>query len=230
MSKPLERSLQQLKRSLLSLATVVEEQCRDSLRAFEECDGQLAEIVIERDNEVDMIEVDIEEECLKVLALYQPVAFDLRFVVAVLKMNNDLERIGDLALNIAERAVSLCERRLPPVETRLSEMGELAVDMVKRSIDAFINNDIGLARQVLAIDRQVDALHRDHFEVIKESIIKYPDNALDFIQLLSVSRYLERVGDQATNIAEDIIYLVEGEIVRHRHSETGYVAEPSVEI
>ena len=230
MSKPLQRSLQRLKRSLLSLATVVEEQCRDALRAFHSGDEQLAEIVIERDNEVDLMEVDIEEDCLKLLALYQPVAFDLRFVVAVLKINNDLERIGDLALNIAERAAALSNKKLPDNSTQLTEMGEVVVAMVKRCIDALINKDIELARQILAMDIKVDELHREHFGAIKESIIQHPTHALDFIQLLSISRYLERIGDQTTNIAEDIIYLVEGEIVRHRHSETGYNGGHPVEI
>ncbi|MCB0344760.1 MAG: phosphate signaling complex protein PhoU [Bdellovibrionales bacterium] len=230
MSKPLQRSLQQIKRSLLSLATVVEEQCRDALRSFHHSDEQLADIVIERDNEVDLMEVDIEEDCLKILALYQPVAFDLRFVVAVLKINNDLERIGDLALNIAERAVALSSKKLPETTTQLESMGEIVIAMVKRCIDALINRDIELARQILAMDVKVDDLHREHFETIKEAIIAYPVHALDFIQLLSISRYLERIGDQTTNIAEDVIYLVEGEIVRHRHSETGYNGALGVEI
>ncbi len=222
MSKPLQRSLQQLKRSLLSLATVVEEQCKDALRSFHNSDEQLAEIVIERDNEVDLIEVDIEEDCLKILALYQPVAFDLRFVVAVLKINNDLERIGDLALNIAERSAALSKKNLPETTLQLDVMGDLVIGMVKRCIDALINKDIELARQIMAMDVKVDQVHRDHFEAVKQAIIEYPVHALDFIQLLSISRYLERIGDQTTNIAEDVIYLVEGEIVRHRHVETGY--------
>ena len=216
MSVHLEIAIHRLKKILVGLAATTEEQVRDSVQAFHSRDEERAKSVIAKDTVVDQMELDIEEECLQTLALYQPVAFDLRFVVAVLKINNDLERIGDVAVNIAERAVSLCERNAPRETLNFDEMERLTFEMLKGCIDAFIASDIERARQIWEMDSFVDELHAANYRRLDELMAKYPEEASVLIQHLSLSRYLERISDLATNVAEDVIYLVEGKIVRHR--------------
>jgi phosphate transport system protein len=162
------------------------------------------------------MEVGVEEDCLKILALHQPVAIDLRFIVAVLKINNDLERIGDLAVNIAERSAFLSKH--PPVGLSLGliEMVDKVQDMLKHSLDALIGLSSGLAQEVCASDDAVDAMNRQMYIKIQDAIRKNPEQLESLIHLLSVSRHLERIADHATNIAEDVIYMVEGQIARHR--------------
>jgi phosphate transport system protein len=171
--------------------------------------------VVDGDAAVDQTEVDIEEDCLKLLALYQPVAKDLRFIITVLKVNNDLERIGDLAVNIAERALFLCSQ--PPVQAPfdLAEMRTEALAMLKKSLDALMRQDVALARQVRTSDDKVDDINREIYSKISAAIRANPDHVERLLSHLSVSRHLERIADHATNIAEDVLYLVEGEIVRH---------------
>ncbi len=223
MSEHLHKALEDLKRQILSLSALVEESVRKAVRALEDRDERLAEEVIEADPEIDIAEVDLEEECLKILALYQPVAIDLRFIVAAFKINNDLERIGDLAVNVAERAQYLATHE--PVETAFdfAGMAEKARDMVKTSLDALVNLDAGLAREVCAADDEVDAMNRRMYLQVQDGIRRQPERLEALIHLLSVSRHLERIADHATNIAQDVIYMVEGEIVRH-YAER-YIAE-----
>jgi len=219
MAKQLPRQIDALKQKILFVGTLVEEAIAKAISALINRDGNLANTVIEADAEIDRMDVDVEEECLKILALYQPVAADLRFVVAVLKINNDLERIGDLAKNIARRVVSLanCERFDMPVDFR--GMATRAKSMVKESLDALVNADTSLAQKVRRSDDEVDTQRRAIEKQIKEQIAAQPDRADDLLQLASVARHLERIADMATNIAEDVIYLVEGEIVRHHRGE-----------
>lgn len=216
MSVHLEIAIHRLKKILVGLAATVEEQVRDAIKAFHGRDAALAEEIIKRDDNVDRIELDIEEECLQTLALYQPVAYDLRFVIAVLKINNDLERISDVAVNIAERVVSLCEKKAPRETLNFHEIEQRALDMLKGCIDSFIGPDPERAREICRSDREVDRLHSANYRRLDELIVKYPDESSVLIQHLSLSRYLERIADLTTNIAEDVIYLVEGKIVRHR--------------
>jgi phosphate transport system protein len=161
------------------------------------------------------MEVDIEEECLKNLALHQPVAKDLRFLISVLKINNDIERIGDLSVNIAETALFLNLRKKiePPFD--LSKMADLVKNMVKKSLDALLQENVALAKEVLAEDQEVDEIHRNAYPIVTKDILEHPESADSYIRMLSVSRYLERIADYATNISEDVIYMVEGNIVRH---------------
>ncbi len=162
------------------------------------------------------MEVEIEEDCLKILALHQPVAIDLRYVVAVLKINSDLERIGDEAVNIAERAAYLATH--PPIDLALDfkGMASKAQSMVSRSIDALVNLDPAVARQVRIADDEVDEMNRYMYKLIQDYMAGNCDRVTESVHLLSTSRHLERIADQATNIAEDVIYMVEGEIVRHQ--------------
>jgi len=216
MPKHLERELEKLKKRILSLGAKVEERLRMAIKAIETRDGNLANQVIKADHEIDEMEVDIEEECLKVLTLHQPVAIDLRFIVSVIKINSDLERIGDLAVNIAERAAFLATQRKLDFLFDFPGMAEKAQSMVKKSLDALVNLDSRLAWEVFASDDEVDAMNRDMFIQVQNGIQKNINWMECLIHLLSASRYLERVADSATNIAEDVVYMIEGEIVRHR--------------
>ncbi len=214
----LHKALDRLKQDILSLGAVVEEDVRKAVQALDKRDPALAEEVIERDIDVDQAEVNLEEECLKTLALHQPVAIDLRFIVSVLKINNDLERIGDLAVNIAERALYIAEHDETEVPLDFDEMARLAQQMVKDSLDALVNMDADLARQVCAADDDVDAINRDMYMEVQQNIRRNPEHLESLIHLLSASRHLERIADHATNIAEDVVYMVGGEIIRH-HAE-----------
>ncbi len=217
MSVHLQHEIADLKKQILALGALVEDDVSQAVRAVAQRDIRLAQSVIDRDSVVDQNEVGIEEECLKILALHQPVANDLRFIIAVLKLNNDLERIGDLAVNIAQRAVFLCGQLPCDIPFNLAEIAEQTQSMLRQSLDALINLDLKLARQVGANDDVVDNLNRQSFERIKGVIRQSTEHLDSLIALLSVSRYLERIADHATNIAEDVIYLVEGRIIRHQH-------------
>lgn len=211
-----ERELEKLKKRVLSLGAEVEESVRLATKSLQTRAGDLAEKVIEGDLHVDHLEVDLEEECLKILALYQPVAIDLRFIVAVLKINSDLERIGDLAVNIAERATFLATQKPREVPFDFLAMSEKAQDMLRKSLDALANLDANLAYKVCASDDEVDDMNREMYKLVQDAIRKHPAQLEYLIHMLSVSRHLERIADLATDISEDVIYMVKGEIIRHR--------------
>lgn len=218
MAKLFEKELEKLRRKILNLGSVVEDLVFKAVKSVEQRDSTLAQTVFNSDNEVDQIEVDVEEECLKILALHQPVAIDLRIVIAVLKINNDLERIGDLACNIADRAFALASCKKINVIFPFTQMAAKVKQMLHESLVAFVNLDAGLARQVCSSDPEVDAIHKGVHKLIEDNLKLAPDDANIFMYYLSVSRNLERIADHATNIAEDVIYMVDGEIVRHAHS------------
>jgi phosphate transport system protein len=216
MSKHLERDLNNLQRDLLALAASVEEAIHKAIRALQERDTQSAQEVIEGDNQIDQEENLIEEECLKILALHQPVAVDLRRIAAALKINNELERMADLAEDIAERALALVKPPHLPIPDKLQRMTDLTTTMVRQSLDAFVNLDARQARRVCRLDDEID---RYNVEIIEETIKvmqKSPEMVNPGLSLFSATRHLERIADHATNIAEEVVYLVEGEIIRHR--------------
>ena len=220
MSVHLKREIDNLKQMMIAQCSTVEEHLWQAVKAVENRDSTLARQVIDRDFEIDRKEVDIEEECLKMLALYQPVAIDLRYIITALKINNDLERIGDLAVNIADAAEYLADH--PPVEIppTLETIAERSQSMVHLSIDALVNLDCPLAYRVRHSDDIVDNLHEQVAEYVQMQIRRHLDQLESLIHLLSVSRNLERIADHATNIAEDVIYLVEGHIIRHKKVDT----------
>ncbi|MCD4763616.1 MAG: phosphate signaling complex protein PhoU [Desulfobacterales bacterium] len=210
-----QRELEKIKKRILSLGAMVEERVRMVIKALELRDADIAERIIKSDHEIDEMEVEIEEECLKILALYQPVAIDLRFLTAVIKINNDLERVADEAVNIAERVRVIAKRQRLDIPFNHSLMAEKSEYMLKKSLDAFVNMDVDVALRVCALDDEVDNMMNEAYDVVKHAIGKHPDRVSYLINLLLVSRHLERIADHATNIAEEVIYLVEGEIVRH---------------
>lgn len=214
-----QREIENLKKLILSLGAIVEEQIQRSLLALERRDTELADEVISRDREVDSLEILIEEECLKILALYQPVANELRFVVAVLKMNNDLERMGDLASNIARRARYLSKKEKIDLISEFRNIGSKVQQMVKKSLDSLVNMDIGLAREVLIADDEIDKLTKQTLKKTINLIEKDPDLAKEYFSIRSISKNLERIADSATNIAEDVVYLCSGEIIRHQSDD-----------
>jgi len=218
MAKQLPRQIDGLKQKILFVGTLVEEAIAKAISALINRDRGLANSVIEADAEIDRMEVDVEEECLKILALYQPLAADLRFVVAVLKINNDLERMGDLAKNVAKRVVFLagCERFDLPIDFR--GMATRVQSMVKQSLDALVSSDPVLAQCVRKADDEVDALRKTIEKQIEQQIADHSDRTKQLLALSSVARHLERIADMATNVAEDVIYMVEGEIVRHHRT------------
>lgn len=215
MSKHLVRDLDNLQRDLLHLAASVEEAIHKAATALQDRNTILAQQVIEGDHQIDMGENHVEEECLKILALHQPVASDLRRIAVALKINTDLERMADLAEDIAERAIHLAglpEIRIPQ---KLQRMTDLATSMVRQSLDAFVNLDARLARLVCRLDDEVDRYNAAIIEDLIETMQQSPNNVESGLSLFSATRHVERIADHATNIAEDVVYLVEGEIVRH---------------
>jgi phosphate transport system protein len=210
-----QREMEGLRRSVLSLGARVETAIDASVDALVRRDEELARSLIRTDAEIDRMEVEVEEECLKLLALYQPVAGDLRLIIAVLKLNNDLERIGDLAANIAKGALRLVNQDPVPVPPDFPTLSKMAKSMVRRSLDALVNGDADLARQVCADDDLADALRLKLAQYLKTEMARLPGQIEPHMTLFMCASNLERIADAATNIAEDVIYLLEGRIVRH---------------
>jgi phosphate transport system protein len=178
-------------------------------------DVATAEQIIKMDFEINEMEVEVEEECLKVLALHQPVAVDLRFLIAVIKINNELERIGDQAVNIAQRVGVIAKRRDFNFEFDYLPMAQRAESMLRMSLDALVNLDVDLAFKVVTQDDAVDQINKEAYDRIKNAMAQNPGHMGYLINLLLISRHIERLADHATNIAEEVIYLIEGEIIRH---------------
>ncbi len=216
MSKHIRREIAALKKEILGLGAAVEEILYKAVKSLEERDKALSEQVLEEDSAIDQMEVEIEEDCLKVLALHQPVAIDLRLIISILKINNDLERVGDLAVNIAERSAFLATREKIDIPLDFMKMADISRDMLKKSLDALVTEDPKIAHDVCGMDDEVDAINREMYMTIQEGIRSNPARLESLIHLLSVSRHLERIADLATNVAEDVIYMIEGEIVRHK--------------
>ena len=219
MTRHIERQIDQLKQKILFVGTLVEEAISKAITALINRDIALAQRVMTSDAEIDRMEVEVEEECLKILALYQPVAADLRFVVSALKINNDLERMGDLAKNIAKRVGQLARGQQIDLPPEIRTMAMQAQEMVKESLDAVVNGDTALARHVREQDDAVDEGRQRIRERVLRGITETPEIAESLMRINSVSKHIERLADMATNIAADVIYMVEGEIVRHRASD-----------
>lgn len=213
----LQRKNEILKNKLVSLATMVEESVKLAVKAIRERDSKLSASVIDGDKDIDRIEIEIEEDCLEILALHQPVAMDLRFITGVYQIINQLERIGDLAVNIAETALLLASETPLNIPSDYYFMAEKTQNMLKNALDAFVNMDDALAARVLADDDEVDMMKHKLHSNFEERLVTELERRHALTHLFLVSRHLERISDHSTNIAEDVIYMVTGEIVRHGH-------------
>jgi phosphate transport system protein len=218
MSLHLKQDLDEARVSLLKLSGMVEDMIALAVKSLMLRQGILASEVVRRDSDVDRAEVRIEEDCLKMLALHQPVAADLRRVTTMMKVNNDLERMADLACNIAQRADSLCTHPEFPIPNGINEMATMVTRMVRASLDAFVSNDSAMARSVIVMDDPLDAKNVQVIGFLAESIQKDPSQVEAALHAFSASRHLEQIGDLAVSIAEDVIYMVEGVIIRHRQA------------
>jgi phosphate transport system protein len=219
MSVHLQMEIERLKKTLLGLCALVEDQVQMAVRALLERNVEMAHAVEQRDKDIDHREIEVEEECLKTLALHQPVAIDLRFIIAALKINNDLERIGDLAVNIARKAISFTEETRMDIPFDIGGMWEKTQSMLRDSLDAMVNMDAAEAAKVCKRDDEVDQIKYQIRVAVEERIRREPDKVRPLLRLLAVSRNLERIADCATNIAEDVIYMAEGRIIRHGLSD-----------
>lgn len=214
------RDLESLHRDVLSMCAIVEEIIHKAVDELGQPDSQLAENLRKQDDEIDRWDVKIEEECLKLLALHQPVAGDLRRIAAVLKITGEMERIADLGVHIAERSEGLGGFPNLRVPDRLKQMAQVAMDMLHRSIDSYVELDSEVARRVIREDDLVDQMNREIIDELVETMKRSPEMVEPALHLFSASRHIERIADHATNIAEDVVYLVEGAIIRHGTDST----------
>jgi phosphate transport system protein len=224
-----EKEMVKLRKQLMQIVALVEESVRKAVVAVDTRDEDLANEVIKNDDEIDRAEVELEEGCLKILALHHPIATDLRYVVACMKINNDLERIGDLAVNIAQRAISISSKKEEKTPINFSVMMSKTQEMLVKSINSMIGLDPVAAEEVRCLDDGIDELNREMYKEIIKMIKDKPKRTKYFLHLLGVSRQLERIADYASNIAEDVIYLTKGKIVRHSHLSVAEDADESAE-
>ncbi|MCK4518639.1 MAG: phosphate signaling complex protein PhoU [Candidatus Omnitrophica bacterium] len=215
MERHFDEELSGLKSQLLKMSALVEEAISRSVKALVERKAELVEEVIKSDEVINMLEIEIDELCLKLLALYQPAAVDLRFVCSAMKINNELERIGDQAVNIAERAREVIKEPLLKPLIDIPRMGLLAQKMVKDAIDALVNKDDALAGDVCRRDDEVDSLNNQIFRELLTYMIEDPKTITRAVELILVGRHLERIADHATNISEDVIYFLKGKNIKH---------------
>lgn len=220
MTRHFEMEIDQLRTMLIRMGSLVEGQIDCAVKALVQGDMGLVRLVMERDKIVDEYDNTIDEKCMKIFALTQPVAIDLRLLMAALKINNELERIGDIAVNVCERVESLMAYPGVVTKTRLTEMAEAAREMMKLAIDSFVNNDPGLATKVLESDDFIDQLDRDTFRSMTKVMRESPELIEPAVHMVILSRHIERLADHATNIAEDVIFLVKAKIIKHGGYET----------
>ncbi len=216
MPKHLQREIENLKKLFIKYSGLVEKNVANAIESVMKLDGDSASEVIELDGQIDQMEVLVEEECLKILALHQPVAIDLRFITAVLRINNDLERIGDIAVYIARRTKYLIRKptshKLPE---KFKEAAGQAIDMLSKSLDSLMQLNVELAADICEADDKVDSICNEIYDDIKDLMKKHPEDIDSICNLLVLPSKVERIADHATNIAEDVIYMVDGEIIRH---------------
>lgn len=215
MYRHFEDELQQLKEKLLRMSNLVEEAISMSIKSLVERDAGLAQRVLDQDDLIDGLEIEVDELCLKLLALQQPQARDLRFIAGSMKIVNDLERMGDLAVNIAHRSLDLLKVPLLKPLIDIPRMAKSAQGMLKDSLNAFVNNDVQLAKEVCRRDDEVDQLNVQIFRELLTYMLQDPSSVQRAVDLILVAKSLERIADHSTNIAEDVIYIVEAKVVKH---------------
>jgi phosphate transport system protein len=215
MHRHFDDELKSLKEKILRMGGLAEEQVQGALRALVERDSDLARKIIENDHRVNALDVEVDEDCLRLLALQQPTARDLRFITTAMKISTELERISDLAENIGERAIELNEEPQLKPYIDIPRMAEWALRMVKEALDAFVNHDAELARKVCRDDDFVDDLTHQLFRELLSFMLENPQTITRAIRITFIAKYLERIADHATNVAELVVYMVEGKIIRH---------------
>ncbi len=216
MQRHFDEELKSLNAQILKMGAMTEEAIMESVKALKQQDKELALKVVNSDKQVDMMELEIEERCLEMLALHQPAAIDLRFITTALKLNNELERIADLAVDVAQRVLEIVDKPLLKPLVDIPKLCVIAQNMVRQSIDAFVNRDIELARKVVLSDSEADKLKSlVQNELVNDFMAKDGSTAPRAVPLLLIARHLERICDHATNIAEDVIYMVQAKVVKH---------------
>ena len=206
--------LENLNKKILELSSKAEERVRRAAEVIITQDSANIQSIIVSDYEIDEMEVEIEEDCLKILALHQPVASDLRFIITVIKINNEIERIADIAVSIAMRVETISKCKPLDIKFDFNFMSEKVISMLRMSLDSLVHRDATKARQVFLVDDEVDSLRNQVYRRVTELIPEHPDNAKCLINTYLLARHLERIADRATNIAEEVVYLVEGTIIR----------------
>jgi len=220
MSAHFQHDLEQLQRHILARASFVERAVENAIEALQRQDVDLAKEVLAGDSLLNQADNYVEEECVKLLAPQQPVASDLRRIIVVMKIDTDLDRMAELALNIAERVLSLAGLAAVPPPAQLPQMMDLTLQMVRRSLEAFVQQDAALARWVIQMDDNVDHLNGEIIAVLIQGMQEGAEHVPGCLSFFSAVRHLERIADHATKIAEDVVYLVEGEMIHHKHSPT----------
>ena len=219
MERLLDEHLEKLKTRVLKMCSLVDEQVQFAVKAVEEDNLELAQSVIDRDKKVNKIDVKIDKICQKIFALGQPVAVDLRYIMSSLTINTNLERIGDIAVNIAENILLIKKKPVFYSETKLEEMFKVSKEMLKNAIDAFISGDAELAKKVLLADDIVDKLNAENHTILKNIMKQTPENIESGVALLVISREIERMADHSTNIAEDVFFIVEAQLIKHKYEK-----------
>lgn len=229
MQRLLDEHLEKLKTRILKMCSLVDEQFQLAVKAVEEENPEIAKLVIERDAKVDKYDLKIEKICQKIFALSQPVAMDLRMIMSSMTLNTDLERIGDISVNIVENILLIKKKPEFYNRTKLSEMFSVTKEMLKNAIDAYINGNAELAKKVIISDDKVDKLNAENHSILKEIMRENPDNIEPAVALLVISRELERVADHSTNIAEDVFFIVEAQLIKHKYEKYIFGEEESEE-
>ena len=217
MTVHLQRDLDNLKKDIVHLGSLVQNSTQSVVEFLGTKSEQQLQDVLEYEDRINELEVDIEEHCLKVLALHQPVAIDLRFIIVIMKVNNDLERMGDQAVNISQRVKSLMDGPKLPISLPIDEMTNAVQKMVSLSLEALVSQDPAIAREVVDMDDIVDDLNAQTYDLIRETIQANPSLVNSAMSMATISSNLERIGDLCTNIAEEVIFMVEGQVIRHQN-------------
>ncbi|NWG27859.1 MAG: phosphate signaling complex protein PhoU [Ignavibacteriaceae bacterium] len=219
MQRLLDEHLEKLKTRILKMCSLVDEQFQQAVKAFEEENLEIAKLVIESDAKVDKFDLKIDKICQKIFALSQPVAMDLRLIMSSMTLNTELERIGDISVNIVENILMIKKKPDFYNRTKLPEMFSLTKEMLKNAIDAYINGNAELAKEVIISDSKVDKLNAENHSILKSIMKENPDNIEPAVALLVISRELERVADHSTNIAEDVFFVVEAQLIKHKYEK-----------
>jgi phosphate transport system protein len=225
MQRKFESEIEEITEAILSMAGLAERSLEEAARSLTSCDAALAQVVIDRDDEIDQLEVEIDRLATEFIVRHQPAATDLRFAIVAIKLGPELERVADNAVNIAERVQSLCRKSQSMPKVDLKRILALARAMVEDAIAAYVDRDAQAAREIIGRDDEVDELYLQILRALLTYMIEDPSTVTRALNLVFIARYAERVADQATNIAEEVVYLVEGKPVRHQHPDGGSVGD-----